>query len=133
MSKEKWTPAKHLIAVFDDIHEVNGWTYRGIGIRLTFRASPKGRRPSRYVLTHLGSGHRVFLINVKESKAFEIATDLAECVEWDWGGLDGYKNIEPNIKQKLRDTVVRWPGLVEFSSGNGSSSESAHAIAEMRA
>ena len=47
------------------------------------------------------------IIVAHTDEAFAIATEIAECGDWDWSGLDGYRNVDPEIRNKFVAVVTR--------------------------
>lgn len=131
-----WAPQKFLVAVgwsTDGTHEISGYAYRGLGLAMTIKGSPKGRRAPRWTLTHLGSGHAVCAIIGHVKDAFPIATEIAECGDWSFDGLTGWKNVDPELADKFSAIRTKHAKLIK-SGGNGSRSEAiASAIAIARA
>jgi hypothetical protein len=110
----------------------SGRVYRGLGLYRALKGSPKGRRPPRWSVVHLGSGHRVCMIDAHEHDAVVIATRIAECADWDWDGLDGWRNREPQIMDKLWAATKQYAKSIRFGGGGQSESE-ARRIAIARA
>lgn len=126
-----WEPAEFLIATIGGPVGVSGYVYRSLGLHMTARGSPKGRRRQKWALTHLGSGHRLCFISGKAEVAFPIASEIAECGDWDWDGFRGYLNRDPEISKRALSIIDGHP---ECSRGRGTSSESvAQEIAIARA
>lgn len=58
---------------------------------------------------------------------YEIATIIAEIGDWEWDGLDGYKNKDPQLPEKLKIVMGSLNGLIK---GGGQSNEAgAQAVA----
>ena len=57
-----WEPDTFELAYHSGPYRVAGYTYRGLGLYMIAEASLKGRRPPRWSLIHLGSGHRVCIL-----------------------------------------------------------------------
>jgi hypothetical protein len=133
---EKWQPGRFLTAEHID-RPVPGWIYRGLGLRMVFRASPKGRRPPFWSLVHLGTGHGLCHFNLHETPAIEFATTMAECGDWEFDGLEGWRNVDPHLRDKflaIMDAYRDAYPKVRLSTGHGDPSpEAARAIAEARA
>lgn len=129
-----WTPTVFPIACVQ--HSIDfraGYTYRGLGLHMVAKASPKGRRPPRWKLTHLGSGHGVAHIDGKVADAFPIATEVAECGDWDFDGMDGWRNRDPDLPTKVRDVLAKYPKRAKFTTGRiGGSDEAARLVLNAR-
>lgn len=114
-----WQPANFLIASHYGPTERAGYTYRSLGLHMMWKASPKGRRPPCWALTHLGSGHAIVFIVGHVATAFPIATEIAECSDWDFDGLDGWRNRDPEIIEKLRAVLAKYPAKsLRYGRGN---------------
>lgn len=96
-----------------------GYVYRGLGMVIVVRASPKGHRPPTWALVHLNSGHKVASIKGFVADAFPIASEIAECADWDFNGLDGWRNQTPELPQLVRAIIERNSKRAEFRSGGG--------------
>ncbi len=77
--------------------DVNGNIYKGLGIHMK-----QYRNPTIWCVTHLNSGHRIAYITANSKKALQIATEIAHISEWDFDGLEGWKNRDPDLKDKMR-------------------------------
>jgi hypothetical protein len=108
-----WEPAKFKRAdKFDGAIETTGYIYRGLGLQMSIVHGPKGRRPPTWSPIHLNSGHVICQISAFVAKAFPIATEIAEGTDWDFSGLDGWKNTDPNLPSKVRNFAERYPRRV---------------------
>ena len=102
-----WPAGSFLIALSSGPELVEGYTYRGLGLHMESKGSPKGRRPTTWTLTHLRSGHAVMQIEGDVRAAFLVATEVAESGDWDFDGLDGWKNRDPELPEKLKEIMSR--------------------------
>ncbi len=117
-----WVPADFLIATSTGPSRVLGYVYRGVGLSTEMKASPKGRRPPRWVLTHLGSGHKICAISGDGKTVFPIAAEIAEATEWDFDSLRGWVDRDPEAPQKLW-TIASAHKEIILNSRYGESSE----------
>jgi hypothetical protein len=99
---------------------------------MVIKASPKGRRPPTWRLTHLGSGHAIASIVGTTARTFPIASEIAECGDWSFEGLEGWKNVEPDLPQKLVDIAERHKKYCKVRAGGGGNAEIARSIAMAR-
>ena len=129
-----WKPATFMRALFvyGPIKCV-GYTYRGLGLWLAMPASPKGRRPPTWFLIHLNSGHRVARIDGFVSDAFPIASEIAECADWDFNGLDGWRNQDPELPKKMSQIINRNAKRAKMRASGGSDADLASEISRARA
>src|SRR5262249_9658336 len=99
---------------------------------MIIKGSPKGRRPPKWSLTHLGSGRAVCRVEGKVSVAFAIASEIADCGDWSFDGLNGYINIDRELPEKTKAIMEKYAKAI--SRGGGQSNETAaRAIAIARA
>ena len=93
---------------------VDGVTRAGLGLRLVVPASPKGRRPAIWSLTHLNSGHRIATLHGDAAAVRQVADAVAELGDWTFGGLDGWRNVDPELPARLGQLVERFPKVLRF-------------------
>lgn len=125
-----WKPGVVLRAFPDGPFADNGYVYRGLGL-VTAQTTVKKGKPTWWLI-HLGSGHALCRIVGKVAEAFPIATEIAECGEWDWDGLDGWKNRDPEIKDKAV-AIMRNHSACVVRRNAGSNPDVARAVALARA
>lgn len=94
-----------------------GYTYRGLGLWLVHKPSPKGRRPAVWSLTHLGTGHCIFQLQGGVAKAFPVAAEIAEAGDWDFLSLQGHKDRFPDAGVRIREILAANPGVLRGSVG----------------
>lgn len=87
----------------------SGYTYRGLGLHIAISPSPKGRRPARWALTHLGTGHRLAFLDGDVATAFPIATEIAEAGNWDFLSPKGWRDCFPDAKARLEEVCAAHP------------------------
>ena len=95
-----------------------GYVYNGVGIYKTQEGSPKGRRPPKWALIHLGSGHRICIIAAHFLDACHIAYDIANLGDWSFDGIKGWKNVDPELPRKLEDYAAK-DMRIELTPGKG--------------
>lgn len=127
-----WQPGDFDIAMYDMTSTRTGYVYRGLGLHQVSKASPKGRRPPQWKLTHLGSGHCVCIIGGLVADAFPIATEIAECADWSFDGLNGWRNMDPDLPQKLSNLLAKYPKRCRRATGGTRNEEVARRIAMAR-
>jgi len=110
-----WMPQTYLIAADWGPFEVVGRVYAGLGMKQLWPASPKGRRPAAWSLDHLGTGHRIFVIKAHETEAFTIAGAVAEMTDWDFNGLYGWKNRDPDLMDRVYAFIDSHPEITRRS------------------
>ena len=96
-----WKPGAFLIAASHGVVTVPGWHCGGLAMSCDYPASPKGRRPPRWSLTHIRTGHRVVYINAHGARAFDLATQIVQLGDWGFTSLDGWKNTDPELPNKM--------------------------------
>jgi hypothetical protein len=135
---DKWRPGKFLKAMAVPLapRSHDGLIYRGIALRMIRRGSPKGRRPPTWELVHIGTGHRVFFFDLTAEAALELATSIAECGEWDYETLEGWRNVDPDLPHKVYAIDAAYEKAhpkVKIHRGSGKGSpEAARAVAMAR-
>lgn len=111
----KWLPGTYREAV-QPFEPIAALLYRWLAMRLLWHGSPKGRRPPTWTIMHVGSGH--LLVNFTLHDPIPLATEIAECGDWDFTGLDGWKNLDPDLEEKYLAVKARYP-KVKFLRGGG--------------
>jgi hypothetical protein len=112
-----WASAKFPLAYNWGVVNTAGYIYRGLGLSFD-RKGNKRRRPL-WTLSHLGSGHRVAHIEGKVAEAFPIATEIAECGDWDAFEMpSGWRNVDPELPTKLLAIVQRHRDRCMIVSGD---------------
>lgn len=128
-----WKRESFLVAGPGGTSTCIGFTYNGLGIDLRSPGSPKGRRKSIWVITHLGSGHRIGRLVGSNATVFEIATELAEAGDWSFEGLTGYQNQFPDAPQRWSELCAKYPDSISTGPLVGNSEDAARAVAMARA
>lgn len=125
-----WTPSTFaIVGPGGAIEEKTGYVTSGLGM---WRAMIE--RHVFWSLVHLGSGHRVILITAPEPEAFTIADRFVALSDWDFDGLDGWRNRDPLLGDKLTDLAVELRRRNQVVWGSrGHDVEAAQRIAETRA
>lgn len=130
-----WQMSEFKVAAGDGkILRVLGHTYRGLGLFILEPA--KGLSPAKWSLTHLNSGHRLALIPGNEVDVFRISKEIAECGDWDFGGLRGYQNVDPDLPRKALVIVDRYckeTGKIRVGDGRDVDEGAAAEISRSRA
>ncbi|WP_310530666.1 hypothetical protein [Novosphingobium sp.] len=111
-----WKPEDFEVAYWGGPHTVAGYTYRGLGLHIGIHPSPKGKRPARWILSHLGTGHRIAMIDGDVATAFPIASEIAEAGDWDFLSMLGYKDRFPDAPERLREICSKHPQQVIFAA-----------------
>ena len=84
-----------------------GRIYRGVGLHwsgLTWN------------VTHLRSGHRICGIRLAKFAAQQIATEIAECGDWEWSAWGGWKNSDPGLLQRTSALLSGYGPDVQWST-----------------
>lgn len=129
-----WRPARFKIGG-PVIYEVAGWELNGLGLDL--RTCWRGRHVRKdgtrlvsttWMTTHLNTGHSVRVFRGEPCElVFRAATDLALLADWTFQGLEGWRNTDPDIQDKLEAWHRRWEFAAE-PAGMGRHEETARAI-----
>lgn len=115
-------------ADFDGVRQKQGYCCDTLAMQKVIRASPRGKRPPIWSLTHLNTGHTVAHICAWEDRAFEIATEIYELIDWSFAGLHGWKNVEPQLPDMMQSIKAKYKKGVVDIRGGGGSEERARAI-----
>lgn len=90
---KQWVICDYHAALSDNsIGNVTGAVYAGLGL---------GYSASEFALTHLNTGHMVLVFKCGITKAFVLATELANKFDWDFTSLYGWKNNNPDLISQL--------------------------------
>jgi hypothetical protein len=71
--------------------EVAGYTYRGLGLHWAMD----------WAITHLNTGHVLCYCRGGIKRSFAAATELAERFDWSFDGLQGWRNLDPEMSGKV--------------------------------
>ncbi|MDB5550059.1 MAG: hypothetical protein JWL86_43 [Rhizobium sp.] len=127
-----WKPATFEIATVNGVFPVAGYIYRGLGLHMQLKGSPKGRRRAVWHITHLNSGHAVGVVTGTVSEAFPLATGVAEAGDWDFESLWGWKDRFPEASTRIRDILGADRGMAHKTCRAGSLPDLAREIAMAR-
>lgn len=128
-----WKFGPYLMASIGEAAKTTGFIRSGLAMSMRIKASPKGRRPPTWSLTHLGSGHRVALIDAHPVEAFEVANAILALTDWTFDGLSGWRNQDPDLMDKLKALRSQYPKALSRTGGTPSDPDIARAIAMARA
>ena len=105
---------------------IAGYTHAGLGIYLG---------GASWSLIHLGSGHRVCRLKGTLERAALLGCEVAALTDWTFLGLDGWRNTDPDLKDKLTAWAATHPREVEFMTSGRAEGDDAMAneIARARA
>lgn len=126
-----------LIARADGVKEVNGIVIEGLGLYLFSRwrcrnVKKDGTRTLKtiFVVVHLGSGHTVCSLESDFETAVNIVRHLQTLTDWTFTGLEGFKNVDPDLPEKFE----AWLSECRFANrhGSGHFPEAATAISQTR-
>lgn len=129
-----WTQQRFLIAVEKrgaaSTREVDGYTCKGLGLHLHREASPLGRRPARWHLTHLQSGHLVCILRGDLGTIFPVATEVTD---WTFIGIEGWRNSDPDMPKRFFALMAQHPKIIFRPNERGNNEAIARRIAAGRA
>jgi hypothetical protein len=106
-----WKPDRYEIAApVGGVELVDGLSYRGLGLHLNSATKAKYVRKDgtrrvywSWAVTHLNTGHMVRgFYDVPIADVFAAATDLAMITDWTFDGLQGWRNTDPEVPDKLQ-------------------------------
>lgn len=106
---------------------VGGYGEQGLGLA---RVEPHTRtKPALWGLYHLGSGHSVCYIRGDVRTAFAVAADILDCGDWTFIALDGFRNVAPDLPERVAAILCNHPDLIESSPSGPHLKEVAQKIA----
>lgn len=124
-----WQPGSFVFASQDGHakpRRADGVQYRGLAL------INSGRR-NEWAILHVNTGFTLcFLLRALPSKAVEIATEFAECGDWDFSGPNGWQNLEPELMERCLEISERYGAHVDWGDGDAGSAEVAQAVAAAR-
>jgi hypothetical protein len=128
--KAKWQPGSYLGA-HRPSEPLTGFIYRGLALRMAVGARKRWTAPTSD-LTHLGTGHLVVRFGTPDPYPF--ATAVAELTDWDFDTIDGYRNRDPGMPERLQQLYRTGP-IVQFRGygGRNANHAAAQAVAYARA
>lgn len=127
-----WKAETFDVATTLGAEKVSGHTYRGLGLWVLIKASPKGRRPERWSLTHLNTGHRIAFLVGNPAVVMPVAGEIADAGDWDFLSMEGWKDRFPDALERLQGICERYPKIATIAGGGSSNRELAMQIAAAR-
>ncbi len=118
----KWKKATFLRALKGRPMPVSyqGWEYRGLGLTLERLRSAKTETPTRWCLTHIGTGHAIAFIEGEQVEVMPICAELAEEMDWSFTGLKGWQNMAPDMPRLVVAWMDRHVRVIERLQGSNS-------------
>lgn len=126
-----WISEEYDVAMPYGPRPTRGFTCKGLGIHLITRASSKGRRPARWSLTHLGTGHRLCEVRGSMEHVQAIVGELADTGDWTFLSMQGYRDMFPDAPDQFHAWRDRHPE-VKTSGGGPENLSAARQIASNR-
>lgn len=103
----------YFIATPSGAKAVDGWVDRFVGIHSI--------APDRFSVTHVPSGHKFGEVRASLGAAKLIVRELAGMADWGaFNGIDGWKNVDPELPKKVRDFAVECEEFIVSSGKDGS-------------
>jgi hypothetical protein len=112
-----WKPGKFELAYPWGPQACRGFVYAGLGLSLTFKASPKGRRKAQWKLHHLGTGTGLVDLHGPLEVVQSVATEIADAGDWTFDSMDGWRNQFPDGKERLIEIMERHPKVAKRPHG----------------
>lgn len=118
-----WEKATFDAAFSEDVAEVQGHVYAGLGLFPVGNAAddPIGQLylPCEWSLTHLASGHLICRLIGTRVEVYSMANRVAALAEWDaFTAPDGWKNVEPSLGEKIGRLAAELRGRMIFPKPN---------------
>lgn len=115
-----WLDQRFERVMIGGIAIVRGPVYKGLGLTRSLTES------GVWYLIHLGSGHAVCQIQTHSVERVKlIGATFAEIADWDFMGLNGWKNRDPEIWDKTTFLIRSFP---ECAAGDGTKTDDRKAI-----
>jgi hypothetical protein len=112
LNTDRWKAGKYREARECGLVKVDGYLYRGLGMRRLYERDPlQGHLSSKWSLTHVGSGHSVAFLHLEEDGAVWLGAMVAELGNWNFGALDGFLDIDPDLPERLVALAQKYPAL----------------------
>lgn len=111
---KSWKRETFKVAADEGTVSVDGITCGGLGLYIKRNISHVlGPLPIVQVV-HLNTGHALLNIKAHWETACTIATKMLELTDWDFDGVHGYQNRDPELPAKFEAFVRDGGGLVEI-------------------
>lgn len=101
-----WVPDKIKRALGPDIVIDVGWTYRHLGL--------VDIGSEHWWIIHLNTGHGIAMMVGDPIEVMAVATEIAEATNWDFEGLTGWKNYDPDLPKKMGEIWARNPDVMPY-------------------
>lgn len=116
-----------------EVVEYDGFTNGvGLGVFLEAAADPPGAGDDWlddiWCICHLNTGHAVARVEGQRIAAFQIGEELAGIGDWTFTGIEGWKNLQPDLPQKVAETVRAYTKRGAFMTNRDSSQALATAV-----
>lgn len=121
-----WQPNEFYVAIPVGPLKVAGYTFKGLGLH---KIAPKAKA---WTLTHLNTGHSICHIEGGMAEVFPVAADIANCSEWDFDGLRGWTNRDPELGDKVQDILDSYNGKWTRHKSTGGDEVVARKVLETR-
>lgn len=109
-----WREGQFFIAQADGPHERSGFVCESLGLHCTSESLDS---IEEWTVTHLKSGHAIAYITGSPLLAQKIAGKLADCSDWAFDALDGWKNTDPALPIKVVAIVQRHRRHARLTTG----------------
>lgn len=120
------------VATDDGVKTVTGMVANGLGLRQLRQGAIFGPRPV-FQVVHLGSGHTICMIEATPDQTAKLVAEMLQLTEtWEFDGLTGWQNIDPDLSLKVQDLLTRHAAIVR-TGASGPDDFLARKIARERA
>jgi hypothetical protein len=86
-----WQPSTILLASRGRPRSHKGFESKGLGL-VALVDGKELKLETLWGVFHLGTGHLICTIRAHQAEAFEIATEITTLGDWNFDGLEGWKN-----------------------------------------
>jgi hypothetical protein len=126
-----WKRERYLVAKGESLANVDGITAKGLGMSIV-RPHVIFAQAAITAIHHLGSGHLLCYVKGDFGIAARVAVDLISCGDWEFGGLEGWKNADPDLTLKVQ-AVLKKHARVAYVGDHAPDREQARKAARERA
>jgi hypothetical protein len=101
-----WAEGKFDVVAGDDVGEVAGFTYNGLGLFVlgpaAYDVSAQVLLPNEWSVTHLNTGHQVCRLVGQRMRVMGMAKEIADCTDWEaFSSVKGWANTDPGLSDKI--------------------------------
>lgn len=129
-----WQNCTSKLVLFNAAMKRHLIVYNGLGLYCLLPQIEIGAFKSTPVwgLYHLNTGHLIVSIRGEEQTAKNIGAEIAGLGDWTFDGLEGWRNVFPEVKERLTELIARFPGIIERKKDASSNEQLAQEVLDWR-